>query len=66
MTEADYRRRSGEILSVFGEAPNVRVLDFNEWNDTWRPEHFIDWWHRTVDGERQFAEVMAKWLSGEL
>lgn len=61
LTEEQFRAYVARMQAVFAGLDNVRFRDFNE--ESWRADEFIDWLHRSAQGEQRLAGLMLDWLA---
>ncbi|MFC5985255.1 stalk domain-containing protein [Marinicrinis lubricantis] len=52
-----------QMEALFKDMDNVRFRDFNQMDIEWKTTDFIDWIHRSAQGEKRFAELLQNWLT---
>ncbi|MFD2671463.1 stalk domain-containing protein [Marinicrinis sediminis] len=62
---SDVQQYVNLIERQFEGLPNVYVRNFNDGNEEWTATDFIDWLHRSKQGEKRFAAVLTDWIQQE-
>lgn len=62
MENADFTHFANQVREIFSDVPNVHFTDFNQVQEDWSESDYIDWIHRSAEGEVKFAKQMKKWL----
>jgi hypothetical protein len=62
LTRVRFDAYISQIQAIFTDNSNVRFKDFNAGSEQWAATDYIDWIHRSIDGEKKFAKLMQQWL----